>query len=70
MENEKEKLERARLEREYKRLDMLESKRYSYKPHNDYKTAYMVSSIGILIACLGLLAYLVGNKSKKDTCKC
>ena len=69
-ENEREILERAKLERELKRLDSFDIKRYSPNPSNPYKIASIVLSGGLLIGCFSLLMWLVGRKSGKDKCGC
>ncbi len=61
--------EREVLEREYRRLDQLESRRYSHKPSNSYKTVFM-TLMGVLgIGCFGMLVWILGHKSGKNTCK-
>lgn len=44
--------------------------RYSYKKPNDYKTAYFVTSIFLLMGCFGILAWLAGRGSRNNKCRC
>lgn len=61
--------EREALEREYRRLDMLESRRYSYRAPKTNPIGYIVLAGGFFITCLSILAMFF-HKSDKDKCKC
>lgn len=69
IESEKERLERAKIERELKRLDAIESRNTSYRTYSPYKSISLGASLFLLIACFGILAWLAGRKSGKDKCE-